>query len=79
MPGRKELGVSPVLLTVVETAVLLNIPTSTAYLLIERGVLPGVIRVGRSIRISRGSLDAWIREQASPMLDDEESIVRRPS
>lgn len=52
----------PEILTVDELAALLRVERKTAYAVIARGELPGVRRVGRSIRISRDAVLAWIAE-----------------
>jgi excisionase family DNA binding protein len=46
-------------LTVDEAAVLLRVSRFTLYAEIKRGRIPGVVRVGRTIRLSRGALAAW--------------------
>lgn len=37
-----------------------NKPRSSAYAMVRDGRVPGVVRVGRSIRIDRDKLEAWI-------------------
>lgn len=55
-------------LSVPEAAKVLRISRSRAYELAQGGELPGVLRIGRSVRVSKRALDAWIEEQAgSPM------------
>lgn len=49
----------PVVLTVDELAARLRIGRRAAYEAVSRGEVPGVIRVGRSIRISTAAVDAW--------------------
>lgn len=44
----------PEVLTVEELAALLRVNRKTLYEAIQNGAIPGVFRVGRSIRISRG-------------------------
>ena len=51
-PGRTLRAV----LTVDEAAELLRVDRKTVYESIRRGELPGVVRLGRSIRIGRGAL-----------------------
>ena len=46
-------------LTVDEAAVLLRVSRFTLYAEIKRGRIPGVVRIGRTIRLSRGALSAW--------------------
>ncbi len=47
---------SPAFLTVEELARLLRCNVKTAYGAIERGEIPGVLRLGRMIRIRRAAL-----------------------
>jgi excisionase family DNA binding protein len=48
-------------LTVDELAALLRVERKTVYAAITRGDIPGVRRVGRSIRISRDAVLDWLR------------------
>ena len=50
----------PEVITVDEAADLLRVDRRTVYSLIKRGKIPGVRRVGRSIRLSRTKLLAWL-------------------
>jgi excisionase family DNA binding protein len=60
MPGRDE--ALPLYLTAEETAVLLRTTRKAIYLLIERGQLPGVRRVGRRVLLrSSEVLVSWKR------------------
>jgi excisionase family DNA binding protein len=52
-------GPTPVL-TVDELAVLLRVERKTAYAAIARGEIPGVRRVGRTIRIFRQAVLDWL-------------------
>ena len=52
---------SPAILTVDELAALLRVERKTVYAAITRGDIPGVRRVGRSIRISRDAVLNWLR------------------
>ncbi len=52
---------SPAILTVDELAALLRVERKTVYAAIMRGDIPGVRRVGRSIRISRDAVLDWLR------------------
>ncbi len=58
----------PVLLTVDETAELLRTTRKAIYALVERGHLPGVIRLGRRVLIRRDELLGSLSEKrtASP-------------
>jgi excisionase family DNA binding protein len=49
-------------LTIPETAKLLRINRGRAYAMANDGTLPGVIRLGRSIRVDRVRLIAGLRE-----------------
>jgi len=49
------------ILTVDELAALLRVERKTIYAAITRGDIPGVRRVGRSIRISRDAVLDWLR------------------
>ncbi len=49
------------ILTVDELADLLRVERKTIYAAITRGDIPGVRRVGRSIRISREAVLDWLR------------------
>ena len=52
---------STAILTVNELAALLRVERKTVYAAITRGDIPGVRRVGRSIRISRDAVLDWLR------------------
>jgi excisionase family DNA binding protein len=54
------LGELPLVLTVDEVAELLRVDRKTAYAVIAAGGLPGVRRVGRSLRISRDAVLEWL-------------------
>lgn len=53
----------PLLLTVPEAAELLRLSRNGTYELIARGEIPS-IRLGRSIRVPRSALDAWLLSAA---------------
>jgi len=67
--GHSNADVAPDLLTVPEAAQLLRISRNLAYELVAQHQLP-CVRLGRTIRIPRDSLEQWIRERA------EESALR---
>ena len=54
----------PLLLKVEEAGRLLNLGRTTVFDLIARDQLPGVVRFGRSVRVSREALERWVRERA---------------
>jgi excisionase family DNA binding protein len=47
-----------------DAAEALGVSRSRIYELIARGQVPGVVRIGRSVRVSREALILWVREQA---------------
>ncbi len=63
-------------LKVPEVAELLRIARSRAYEMAANGTLPGVVRIGRSLRVSREELDRWLENQsvAQPRLFDPDSL-----
>lgn len=67
--------VEPELLTIEEAAQLLRIGRSRAYSMAASGDMPGLVRVGRSLRVVRRRLLSWIYEQAG-LLGAE---ARRPA
>jgi excisionase family DNA binding protein len=60
------LDTEPQLLHIEEAAHLLRISRSRAYEMAASGTMPGLLRVGRSLRVSRRRLDAWIAEASAP-------------
>jgi excisionase family DNA binding protein len=56
----------PILLRVSDAAKRLSISRSKAYDLAARGELPGVMRIGKSIRVSATRLAEWIAAETSP-------------
>ncbi len=58
----------PPVLTVDEAARLLRVNRKTLYEAIRAGEVPGVVRVGRSIRIGRDALLRWMEGNGSPAL-----------
>lgn len=51
---------SPQLLTVQEVAQRLRVTEHSLYSWIRRGLVPGVVRLGRSIRLRSAEVDRWI-------------------
>ena len=60
----------PPVLTVDEAARLLRVNRKTLYDAVRAGEVPGVVRVGRSIRIGRDALLRWMEGNGSPALGD---------
>lgn len=54
-----------VLMTPVEVARVLRLGRNKTYELLAQGILP-CVRFGRTIRVPRLALEAWIAEQATP-------------
>ncbi len=68
-----EAGISaalPDVLTVEEAAALLRVNRKTLYEAVRLGSIPGVIRIGRSIRISRSILLGWVEGNGGPALGE---------
>ncbi len=51
-------------LTVPQAARLLGISTTMAYEMAARNELPGMVRIGRLVKVHRPTLDRWLEEQA---------------
>ena len=62
----RRLVASPVLLTVAETAALLRTSRKAVYAMVERGQLPGVIRIGRRLLVRREALVDWLDQKDAP-------------
>lgn len=56
----------PYLLTGDEVAALLRKTRKAVYMMVERGQLPGVIRIGRRILFQRADLLDWLRQKRAP-------------
>lgn len=65
VPGSETTENAPLLLRDREVALLLNVSKSKAYLMMAAGEIPGVMRLGRCIRVHRPTLEAWIAKQAA--------------
>ena len=63
----RRLVASPVLLTVAETAALLRTSRKAVYAMVERGQLPGVIRIGRRLLVRRDALVDWLDESCASL------------
>lgn len=61
----------PPVLTVDEAARLLRVNRKTLYDAVRAGEVPGVVRLGRSIRIGRDALLRWMEGNGSPALGEE--------
>ena len=56
---------APVLLKIEEAAKQCRISRSKAYAMAKAGTLPGVVRLGGSVRVSERALTDWIARQAA--------------
>jgi excisionase family DNA binding protein len=59
-------GSLPLLLTVVETATLLRTTRKAVYTMIERGLLPGVTRLGRRVLTRSDQLLDFLDHNSAP-------------
>ena len=83
MPGRERGVVSqqnneagapaslPEMLTVEEAASFLRVNRKTFYEAVRLGSVPGVIRLGRVIRISKAALITWVQGNGGPALGEK--------
>ena len=60
----------PLLLTADETATLLRTTPKAVYLMVDRGQLPGVTRLGKRVLIRRDDLLAWLDESRASSLKE---------
>ncbi|RKH60938.1 DNA-binding protein [Corallococcus interemptor] len=70
MGTREPDAANPEFLTVEEAAVLLRVNRKTLYESIRLAQVPGVIHIGRSIRIHRDALLAWRPGNGGPALGE---------
>jgi excisionase family DNA binding protein len=59
----------PLLLTGDEVAALLRTSRTAIYVMVERGQLPGVTRIGRRLLFRRAELLDWLRQKSEPSLE----------
>jgi excisionase family DNA binding protein len=59
----------PTLMTPGEVATVLRTSRKAIYAMIERGQLPGVIRIGRRVLIREQELVEWLRQKSAPSLE----------
>jgi excisionase family DNA binding protein len=58
----------PMLLTPADLAALLRTTKKAVYTSIERGQLPGIVRLGRRVLVRRDDLLDWLRQKSTPSL-----------
>ncbi len=56
----------PVLLTATEVGDLLRTSRKAIYVMAERGLLPGLTRIGRRVLFRRDVLIDWLRQKSAP-------------
>jgi excisionase family DNA binding protein len=56
----------PTLLTPAEVAGLLRTSRCAIYAMVERGQLPGVVRIGRRVLLREADLLEWLRQKSAP-------------
>ena len=59
----------PVLLNSTEVADLLRTTRKAVYAMVERGQIPGVVRLGRRVLFRQQALLHWLRQKSSPSLE----------
>jgi excisionase family DNA binding protein len=59
----------PVLLTPNEVAELLRTSRKAIYSMVERGQLPGIVRIGRRLLVREDALLDWLRQRSTPSLE----------
>jgi excisionase family DNA binding protein len=58
-----------VLLTPSEVAELLRTTRKAIYSMVERGQLPGIVRIGRRVLVREDALLDWLRQKSTPSLE----------
>jgi excisionase family DNA binding protein len=58
------------MLTVEEAADFLRVNRKTLYEAVRLGTIPGVVRIGRNIRINRSTLLGWVQGNGGPALGE---------
>jgi excisionase family DNA binding protein len=59
----------PSLLLVSEVAAMLRTSPKAVYAMIERGLVPGVVRIGRRVLVRRDDLLHWLSQKSAPSLE----------
>ena len=55
----------PLLIDVPTAGRLIGVGRTRAWRMVQQGLMPGVVRIGRSVRVSRAHLERWVDEQAA--------------
>jgi excisionase family DNA binding protein len=64
-----ETQIETLLLTTAEVAELLRTSRKAVYAMVERGQLPGVLRIGRRVLVRQDALVDWLRQKSTPSLE----------
>ncbi|WP_346728510.1 helix-turn-helix domain-containing protein [Corallococcus exiguus] len=62
----------PEMLTVEEAAAFLRVNRKTLYEAVRLGSVPGVVRLGRTIRINKSALIGWVQGNGGPALGEKQ-------
>jgi excisionase family DNA binding protein len=60
---------TPVLLTPNEVAELLRTSRKAIHSMVERGQLPGIVRIGRRVLVREDALLDWLRQKSTASLE----------
>lgn len=60
MKDKKENPVAKKLLTVAGLSEYLSIPPGSIYVKVCKNQLPGVVRIGKSLRFNKEDIDSWL-------------------
>jgi excisionase family DNA binding protein len=59
----------PTLITVAEVAAVLRTSKKAIYAMVERGQLPGIVRIGRRVLVREDALLDWLGQKSTPSLE----------
>ena len=62
----------PILLTVEDAAELLRTTSRAIYAMVERGQLPGIVRIGRRVLFRSADLLDWLNQKSAPSQRSEQ-------
>jgi excisionase family DNA binding protein len=65
-PDRPNRTSHPTLLTIDEVGLVLRTSKKGVYAMVERGQLPGVVRIGRRVLIREDALLHWLGQKSTP-------------
>lgn len=61
----KEPRTAPALMRPPEVAEYLQVSRSKVYAMLAADALPGIVRIGTSVRVHRATLETWLERQAA--------------